>query len=75
MKVRGIYEDGVVRPMHPLHVPEHTVVEIVVPPEVEIDDAERARRKKVGEMHRKLEPIDIRPLTTEQIVREDRDSH
>lgn len=116
MKVPGIVENGVVRPLTTLELKEGLEVDIVLPEvekdgvalerrktargkrpkrdasrsrrpgttmlrpedlsrEVEIDAKELARRRKCAEMHRKLVPIDIRPLTTTQLVREDRESH
>jgi predicted DNA-binding antitoxin AbrB/MazE fold protein len=74
MKVTVVWEGGVFRPLDPVHLPERTELEVILP-EVEIDEREMTRRRKVGEMHRRLEPIDIRPLTTEGLVREDRESH
>jgi len=74
MKVKVVWEGGVFRPLYPVKLPERTELEVILP-EVEIDDREMARRRKVGEMHRRLEPIDIRPLTTEELMREDRESH
>jgi len=73
MKVPGIVERGRIRPKYAVKLPpDGAEVEIVLP-ETKIDDEERARRKKVGALHRRLRAIDIRPLTTTQIVREDRD--
>jgi predicted DNA-binding antitoxin AbrB/MazE fold protein len=74
MRITVIWEHGVFRPMHSIpNLPEHTELEVVLP-EVEIDEKEMARRRTVGDLHRRLQPIDIRPLTTEGIVREDRES-
>ena len=73
MNVAGVVDEGgLIRPLYPIHRPRGTEVKIVLP-EDEVDEQEKARRRKVGELHRRLTPIDIRPLTTTQIVREDRD--
>jgi predicted DNA-binding antitoxin AbrB/MazE fold protein len=74
MRVIGVWEGGVFRPKYPVRLPERTEVEIILP-EVEIDEKELARRRKWWDEHQKLAPIDIRPLTTEQLVREDREGH
>lgn len=45
MTIKAIYEDGVFKPQEPVHLDEHTEVEVLIPAEVLVDAADPTRWK------------------------------
>ena len=73
--ISAIYENGVLRLLEPLNVPEHTRVEIIVQPQVDIDDLPPMERREamravlraaglLGEIS--VVPDGVRPLTDDE---------
>lgn len=74
MKITGVVENGLIRPLDPVELPSGVTVQIIVPErEVEISDEEIARRREIGErLLSRREKLDIRPLTAVDLIRGDR---